>query len=164
MLFRSRYYGEWLRLRFFRVTRIILLIVLILMLSESPFQSQAAETYTKKDNSKSAILIILDRINIEDIYGGEYPNIKKLAEIGTKGLMNIRTAVRYNPANGYLTIGAGTRAVVPSDGGKAYSFSEVVEGEKAGIIYENITGVKPLNGSVLVLDIPSIIAENKKQD
>jgi len=151
-------------LRFFRVTRIILLIVLILMLSESPFQSQAAETYTKKDNSKSAILIILDRINIEDIYGGEYPNIKKLAEIGTKGLMNIRTAVRYNPANGYLTIGAGTRAVVPSDGGKAYSFSEVVEGEKAGIIYENITGVKPLNGSVLVLDIPSIIAENKKQD
>lgn len=149
---------------FIRLKREILLIVFILMLSAIPLQTQAAETYEKKENPKSAILIILDQINIEDLSGGEYPNIKKLAQIGAKGLMNIRTAVRYEPANGYLTIGTGTRAVVPNNGGKAYSFSESVEGEKAGLIYENITGVKPSNGSILVLDIPSIIAENKKQD
>jgi len=142
----------------------LLIILFIFLLVGIPSKIKAEEGLNKNGYSKSVILIILDQINIEDFSGGEYPNIKNLVKIGVKGLMNIRTAVRYDPANGYLSIGAGARAVVPSNGGKAYSFSETAEGEKAGIIYENITGVKPSGSSILVLDIPSIIAENKKQD
>lgn len=123
----------------------------------------AVEGFDKDTNSKKAVLIILDQINIEDLTG-DYPNLKNLMANSAIGLMNIRTAVRYDSASSYLTLGAGTRANVPSGVGKAYNYWETVEGEEAYLIYENVTGVRANFQDILVLDIPKIITENKKQD
>jgi len=114
-------------------------------------------------DARLAVLVVLDRINIEDL-AGDYPNLKSLIDKGVLGLMNIRTAGRYDPASGYLTLGAGTRANVPPGVGQAFGFSEMVEEEKAHLIYENITGKNPAPTNILNLDIAKIITENKKQD
>ncbi|MFZ7103968.1 MAG: hypothetical protein ACOWWO_15120 [Peptococcaceae bacterium] len=115
-----------------------------------------------EEGSPLAVLIILDRVNVEDIK--DCPNIRKIISNGAMGLMNIRTAGRYDAGSGYLSIGAGTRASALSGGKKVYQWGETVEGEKAEILFENITGREPAPGNLVVLDMPVLIAENKKLD
>lgn len=117
----------------------------------------------KENNDKSAILVIVDNINIENL-DGDYPNLHNLIKQGSMGLMNIRAAGRYNFASGYLTIGTGVRSSVSGAVDKIFSFEEIYEDEKAGELYENFTGKKASAKNIIVLDIPKIIAENQKQD
>ncbi|MFZ5943288.1 MAG: hypothetical protein ACOYVD_04210 [Bacillota bacterium] len=136
-----------------------LIIIMLLLLLGAASQVNAAE-----DPRKLAVLIILDRINIEDITD-DYPNLQELIHRGAAGLMNIRTAGSYNPASGYLTFGAAARAaVVAGKAEKIFAYDESFEGDQAGKVYENLTGIKPLPQNILVLDIPTILTENRKQD
>lgn len=145
-----------------RGKRILIYIYILLFLFSFSFFVSAEEDINAFEQ-KLAVLVILDQINIEDL-AGDYPNIKGLMEKGTGGLMNIRTAVRYDPASGYLTLGSGVRANVPPGFGCAYGFSETVEGEKAYTIYENNTGQKPAFSDILFTDIAKIIEDNKNQN
>ncbi|MDK2822798.1 MAG: hypothetical protein PWP71_716 [Clostridia bacterium] len=138
------------------------ILMILLGFTNTGYCALAGDKLTTKDWNL-AVLIILDQINIEDL-AGEYPHIHKLMEQGATGLMNIRTAGRYNPASGYLTIGSGTRATVLGSGGQIFSFNETYEGEKAGVVFENFTGIKPSLNNILVLDLAQIIKENKKED
>ncbi|MGI6225353.1 MAG: hypothetical protein ACOYJ1_03765 [Peptococcales bacterium] len=143
--------------------KFLLLIYILLLLTVGSLVVYADEGGNKVNEPKKAVLIILDQINIEDLVG-EYPNLKSLMEHGVAGLMNVRSAVRYDPASGYLTLGAGTRANVPSGSGQAFEALEIVEGEKAQTIYENVTGEKASPQNILVTDIPKIIVDNNKQN
>lgn len=145
-----------------RCKHILTMVIWLGLMFLFPSWVSAEGEFSNKE-PRLAVLVILDQINIEDL-AGDYPNLRGLMEKGAGGLMNVRTAVRYDPASGYLTLGTGVRANVPSGLGQAYGFSETVEGEKASAIYENRTGQKPVLSDVLVTDIAQIIEDNKNQN
>lgn len=144
---------------------LLLPIILISLLFEiAPEKAYGAGIIQESPDSgkKLAVMVILDRINIEDL-AGDYPNIRRLMEKGASALMNTSTSVRMDHASSYLTIGAGTRAYA---GGidEAFGYNEEYGGQKAGKVFTNYTGIKPLRQNLVVPDMPRIIQENSKLD
>ncbi|AYO31070.1 hypothetical protein D2962_11065 [Biomaibacter acetigenes] len=124
---------------------LLLPIILISLLFEiAPEKAYGAGIIQESPDSgkKLVVMVILDRINIEDL-AGDYPNIRRLMEKGASALMNTSTSVRMDHASSYLTIGAGTRAYA---GGidEAFGYNEEYGGQKAGKVFTNYTGIKPL--------------------
>jgi len=142
---------------------IILLIFYCFNVSRNTKDHQSTVSIGPNIGKKLAVVVVLDQINIEDLEG-DYPHIHQLMEKGAVALMNVRTVGRYEPASGYLTIGSGTRAYAPGAGGVVLGFNEKYQGQEAGKAFENFTGVKASASNILVLDIPRLTAENKKQD
>jgi len=143
-------------------------IFAVLMVSLSLFNMFTSEVKAEKEssqtissNKKICTLIVLDRVSINDIE--KLPNLKKLIEKGSIGLMNTKCAGNFEPAGCYLTIGAGTRASASGKGKLALMEYEIHNGFKGEKIYKNLTG-NEVYGKILVPEIPLLIEENLKQD
>ncbi|TYP58533.1 hypothetical protein [Thermosediminibacter litoriperuensis] len=133
------------------------LLIFNFVLFSSPV---AADTGSSR---KLAVMIVLDRINLEDL-DGDYPNIHGLMDRGVTALMNTRTAGYYDPASCYLTLGAGTRAHAGGKGKEALMAFEEYKVADAGSTFEMFTGIAVPRSAIVELDIPAIISESKKQN
>lgn len=98
---------------------------------------------------KRVILLLADRLTYTDLLCGAGPNLSRLLEEGAVALMNVRTA-GAGSESGYLSFGAAARAAAGPEGGCAFGRDELVEGEKAGVIFKRCTGKKP-DGALLHL-------------
>lgn len=112
---------------------------------------------------KTAVMIVLDRIDLEDL-SGDYPNLKNLISGAAIGLMNTRPGGNYDPASCYLSIGAGTRAHTGGKGKNALMAFEKYEFTEAATAYKLYTGRSVPSSAIVQLDIARIIEESKRQN
>ncbi|MBU4302072.1 MAG: hypothetical protein KKE56_04840, partial [Actinobacteria bacterium] len=104
------------------------------------------------------MLVIIDRISLDDITKSDAPNILRLAAGGCVGLMNARVKYDDYGLGSYLVIGAGGRALGGPNVGLAFNSAERLEtaqGEyiEAGDGYRSRTGRDAPGGSVVNLFI-----------
>lgn len=112
------------------------------------------------------MLVIIDRIGLDDITESDAPNILRLAGDGCVGLMNARVKYDAYGLGSYLVIGAGGRALGGPNVGLAFNSSERLEtaqGEyiEAEDVYRSRTGQDAPGGSVVNLFIEEM---KKKSD
>ncbi len=110
------------------------------------------------------LLVIIDRIGLDDITESDAPNILRLAGDGCVGLMNARVKYDAYGLGSYLVIGAGGRALGGSNVGLAFNSSERLETAQGDYIeaedvYRSRTGQDAPGGSVVNL----FIEEMKKK-
>ncbi|WP_187694850.1 hypothetical protein [Fervidicola ferrireducens] len=122
-----------------------------------------ASTDDSNNFPKTAVMIVLDRIDLEDL-AGDYPNLKNLISGAAVGLMNTRPGGNYDPASCYLSIGAGSRAHTGGKGKNAFMAFEKYESIEAGSAFKLYTGLSVPNNAVVQLDIARIIEESKRQN
>jgi hypothetical protein len=109
----------------------------------------------------AVVLVVIDSLSLEDINHEVMPGLARLAEIGSIGLMNGRTAKTQQPEHAYITIGAGTRAQGPVETGHAFNSQEELEGARAFEVYIRNTGEPvPPGESVVHPYIASVIRAN----
>lgn len=115
---------------------------------------------------RKVLIVVIDRIGLGDLSETNSPNILRLAERGGVALMNAR--VRYDAygQGGYITLGAGGRALGGPNSGLAFNSGELLEtpaGDyiRAGDLYRARTGRRSAKGSVVNLYIEEM---KKKSD
>jgi hypothetical protein len=141
--------------RFTRSAAAALLVLFFLSFTAA----RAAESKSDPGGSQSArarkvLLVVIDRIGLEDLTESTTPNIIRLIERGGIALMNAR--VRYDSygEGSYLEIGAGGRALGGPNMGLAFNSDERLKTPdggyvSAGQLYQSRTGHRPPPGSVV---------------
>ena len=112
------------------------------------------------------VLVIIDRIGLNDIIDARPPNIDYLISRGGTGLMNARVKYDEYGLGSYLVIGAGGRALGADHAGLAFDSTERLQTASGGYveaenIYRARTGRKAPGGSVVNLYIEEM---KKKSD
>jgi len=112
------------------------------------------------------VLVIIDRIGIDDLTNTTAPNLMKLIERGGVGLMNARAKYDLYGLGSYLVIGAGGRALGGANAGLSFNSSErLLEHDgnviKSSDIFRWRTGKRAPAGGVVNLYIEEM---KKKSD
>ncbi|MGE5507302.1 MAG: hypothetical protein ACM3RP_02270 [Chitinophagales bacterium] len=115
--------------------------------------------------ARRAVLILLDGVGIRDLADTSLPNFRKLlVRRGAIATLNTRTAGQYLPENGYVSLGAGTRALGSPTSGLVLGVGEPFAGEPAGAIFRRNTGYAAPPGALVCLDLPHLLAANAAVD
>lgn len=105
-------------------------------------------------HSGRVVILAIDRLSPGDLQACSH--WRSLADRGASGLMNDNTAGGCTPANGYLTMGAGSHLTAGSFAGNAVESMETTSTGNAGWEFHARTGLWPSRPSVVVLDIAGI--------
>lgn len=107
------------------------------------------------------VMVVVDRLTLDDLNRGGLPNFARLMAEGALGLMNCNTAGNSgNPENTYATIGAGAHVTATGTAGLAFNAREQLPVATAAQEYEGRTGLDPSPGSVVHLGIARIRNQN----
>jgi hypothetical protein len=109
------------------------------------------------------LLLAIDRVGWEDIYTARMPNLDRLLENGSIGLMTTNTAGRLTQKNAYITIGSGARLEGAAKSALGFSEYENYMGERAGDIYRQITGRTPVKDSLVNLGVEQVKRQNARR-
>lgn len=112
------------------------------------------------------LVVVIDRIGINDITETSAPNIMKLIAKGSTSLMNARVKYDQYGLGSYLVIGAGGRALGGLNIGLAFNFDERLRTTdngsiKAGDVYDARTGLNARSTDVVNLYIEEMIKESE---
>ncbi len=112
------------------------------------------------------LLVVIDRIGIDDLTARNAPNILELMARGSTSLMNARVKYDLYGTGSYVVIGAGGRAIGGPNSGLSFGSSERLttgtgRSVPAGEVYESRTGRRASPGQVLNLQIEEM---RKKSD
>lgn len=145
------------------VARIILAVFLLFpvmnLVMFSP--SQAVETRNKK---AKVVMVIVNRVTVEDITDKRYKNIGRLISMGGLGLMTINTGRDFTDINAYVTLGGGDRFIGSILSGEGYNRDETLaDGSSAGEVYLRHTGKSPGAAEVLSTSIAATLKANGKR-
>ncbi|MBO8137773.1 MAG: hypothetical protein H0Z40_06520 [Desulfotomaculum sp.] len=117
--------------------------------------------YVEAGQAGSVIVVVIDNININDLVDNNLENFSKLMKEGAAGLLNTNTEGRINAPNTHITIGAGAHALGSSLANMAYPADKILEEGTAAEIYQQRTGRKAPEGSIVQLGIPRLNQVNK---
>lgn len=141
--------------------------VLVALILASPFAA-AAQPGTAAPTNGRVLLVVIDRIGIDDIAaaGNSIPNIRRLMSAGGTGLMNARARFGPYSLENYAVIGAGGRVQGTDHAALAFNTDVNVtvppsRPVSAGAVYKGLTGTSPPAGSVVNLAIEAIIEASK---
>jgi hypothetical protein len=127
-----------------------------------PHPARAAET----PHARRLLLLSMPSVTYDDLELAELPNISKVLDDSAIADLSVRGARRQpGIGDGYVTIGAGARAVARSGEGQCLAPTEPFEGGLAGDAMERRAGasVGALSGAAVVcLAQPAIIDKNDK--
>ena len=150
---------------------LLLLIAMGFTLLASPaFAGERGQVNKAADSSfgraRKVLLVVIDRIGIEDITGDNAPVINSLIRRGSVALMNCRVRYDQYGQGSYVVIGAGGRAIGGFNVGLAFNHGELLQGDNgkavsAGGLYAARTGRRSPPGSVVNLYIEEM---KKKSD
>ncbi len=122
-------------------------LVSLLVLSDA---AAAAPPAPASERVGRVLVISLPSVTWADLEAADAPNLDRLFE--SSALANLLTRAggkRFSLGNGYVTIGAGTRAVAPDRvAGEGYDASEEVEGGTAAEVFARRTGRRVDDGLV----------------
>ena len=119
-----------------------LLMLLVLSLVPGFCSPAAAQQSTP---AGKVVIVVIDRIGIDDLSPADSPNILKLAGRGAISLMNARVKYDQYGLGSYLIIGAGGRAIGGPNIGLAFNSTERLKASEggtvpAGSVYHSRTG------------------------
>lgn len=140
-------------------------LALLLLLSWSSCLAAPAPAVADQSGGK-VLVVVIDRIGLNDITPATTPNMMKLMAKGSFSLMNARVKYDAYGLGSYLVIGAGGRALGGLNIGLAFNFDERLRTSdngsiKAGDIYDARTGLNAPSTDVVNLYIEEMI---KKSD
>jgi hypothetical protein len=149
--FAGAYRGRPYRGRIYVVMASALLMLLGLSLAGGFCQPATAQQASPRGK---VLLVVIDRIGIDDLSPTDSPNILKLASRGDISLMNARVKYDQYGLGSYLVIGAGGRAIGGPNIGLAFNSTERLTTSDggtvaAGSIYRSRTGRSAPAGSVV---------------
>jgi hypothetical protein len=122
------------------------------------FFNQAANGFAKTQQRNKFVLIVLNGITVDDLKG--YSGFREILKNSAVGLLNTKTKTKKDNATaGYLSIGAGAKALTGDNRLEIYNLSEEISGAKAASIYNSRIGFAPKNfsDSVAILDWANIL-------
>ncbi len=110
-------------------------------------------------------MIVVDKLSIYDINADHTPTMYQLTREGAIGLISNRTLRGRNTMDTSLSIGAGNIGRVFDNGIMGFNKEEIVpdRGQRAGSLYQNLTGINPGNSAVLLVNLPEISTRIKKE-
>jgi hypothetical protein len=129
--------------------------------------SRAASARTAKPEARRVLVISLPAVTWEDIEArvDALPNLTRLLDGSAIGGLTTRTIDRQTKlADGYVTLGAGTRSVgtdMESDG-EGFEVDEPFADTTAGQVFERRTG-RTARGGLVNLGIAGIVDKNKQE-
>lgn len=106
------------------------------------------------------VVVLLDRIGINDINSGFLPQLSALSNQGAMALLNTNTGGGQIPENTYATIGAGAHIRATGTSAMGFNANEQYNGETAGEEYAKRTAVKPPVNGLVHLGIAPILRLN----
>ncbi len=110
------------------------------------------------------IMIIVNRVTLEDMTDDRYENIKRLMALGGLGLMVINTGSDYTDINSYVSLGGGDKLIGSALAGESYNREEILrDGSKAYEVYSRNTGNQPRASRVLNTSVPASLKANEKR-
>lgn len=110
------------------------------------------------------LMILLNRVGLEDISGGKYKNIHQLLSMGSLGLMTVNTAGGFTDVNAYVTMGGGDRLLGDPKTGAAYNRDETLsDGATGADIYRRNIGNLLEHAEILNTAVPSVFDTNKER-
>ena len=134
----------------------VLVLVLVLVLAALPWRGRGQE-------SGRVILVVLDRVSLQEVIEADTPHLDALAAAGAAALMTTNTAGSRSQRDAYVTMGAGTRAVGSEGSMAGFGVEEEVSGQQAGVLYRQRTGWVPPEGAVVNLGLPQILRNNRNR-
>jgi hypothetical protein len=120
---------------------------------------------TPPERDGRVLVISVPGLTWEDVNRNDVPNLRRLFDDSAVGDLATRTVSRTTTlADGYVTLGAGTRSVGSGDGvdGEAFAAAVPLGADSAGEIFERRTGDRPA-GDVVHLGLPAIVAANESE-
>lgn len=110
------------------------------------------------------VMVIVDRITVEDLLAQGYPNIRRLIEAGGLGLMTVNTGGDYSDIHAYVSLGGGDKFVGSALTGDSYNRDEILnDGAKALDAYRRNTGRDPGHSRILNTSIAATLKVNRKR-
>lgn len=139
----------------------IVSVLAVLLVSPS---GAAAEAGQVSAHGRRVLVVVIDRIGMDDIVDARLPGIRILASRGSSALMNARVRYdAYGPGS-YVILGAGGRAFAADSAGLAFNAGETFQAGRelltAGSIYRSRTGGSAPPGSVVSLYIEAMVKES----
>lgn len=132
----------------------IAFFILVLIFNLSPLGVQAIE-------KGRAVVVVIDRISISDLYNSSTPNIDKLLDAGAIGLMTTNTAGSRSQRDTYITMGAGTRAIGSEKSPLGLCALETYRGKTAKDLYKQNTHMSADEKSVINMGFAQTIRNNE---
>ena len=144
----------------------------LLLLSLAVVACAAAPPVSHSPDGRKVVMVVMPAVSLDDLTCTDLPTIRKLMATGSTGLMNSRTSgrldpeagsftdPRYTPESGYVTLGAGARAIAGMEARKAFNRAELMEGAPAHIVFERRTLVNPGASEVVHPGIARLTYDN----
>lgn len=156
--------GRWFSLALLTAISLVLLLSL-----GASVQALGGDEQAQAENAAApgkVMVVVIDRIGIDDITPSSAPNILKLMARGSTSLMNARVKYDLYGLGSYVVVGSGGRALGGLDSGLSFNHSELLETGTGGSvpaadIYDSRTGRRASPGQVLNLYIEEM---KKKSD
>lgn len=135
-----------------KTNKVKLLLTIFLLAAFWPVTIGLASA-VEVSKGRKAIILVIDRIGIDDIAKTDMPNFERLVNTGGIGLMNVRgkTFGWENRSTGYLSLGTGRRTSYPEDSGKAGRFGRMAREKGLKLAVIDKTAAKSLQREVLLL-------------
>ncbi|KEO84016.1 hypothetical protein [Tumebacillus flagellatus] len=116
--------------------------------------------------ARHVVLLLLDGLRLSDITPERTPNLWKMQDVGSIGVMNLNTLGAKTDVNAALTLGSGNRAGANLAAAEAYRTSETVQQDgqtvTGGDLYVRHTG-QTSNAGVVLPQWPQILVSMDKQ-
>lgn len=147
-----------MRLAFWQRSWCVFLFVLLLSLGILPNPLMAAES---NNRAERVVLVLMDRVDIDDYKGLNVSNLMNLAKRGSVGLLNNNTGGGLTTVHTYPTIGGGSHLVGTVQANQAFNESSHLKGISLRDEYRSRTDLEPSPGTVLQLGIGELIRNNQ---
>lgn len=157
--------------------RIFLLIIIAILvcLTFGPAVSgrgfSGAAEAAQADGKPRQVIVVIDKLSLSEIDRKTMPNLVRLQELGSIGLMNTGTMGAKEPANTYMAVANGQRTGGGDWGGYFFSVSEFVYAgqysldtgrQRAGELYTAYTGWQPGSAAIVNPGIADMLKINSK--
>ena len=153
----------WPRLTSTTFRMALIVAVTVLALGAALWSGSRWEPTSVPPTSRADKVVVFGVPNLawSDVGHGRLPNLDRLVRTGAVAAMSVRT-VSHDPAvaEGYATLGAGTRVATPGIGGGAYDASTPLENGTAAEALARRVG-RPVQGEVVVVDGPATVRANQ---
>jgi hypothetical protein len=112
---------------------------------------------------KQVLIIDLPRFTFEDL-APQYPNLMKLANESSVGIMAVRLSGSVNPEKIYLSLSSGRQLRSVEEARLILDSAEVYNGLPGGRLYQSLTGYRAHPDGAVYLGMPKIIQLNLKNE
>ncbi len=123
----------------------------------------AGTAFASERRVDRVLVISLPAVTWADLRAVQPPNLDRLLDASAIADLSTRAVrKRTDAGDGYMTVGAGARAIAPAEGaGLGFGVEDPYGADPAGLVYQRRTGRRPGDGLVDLSVEPAVDANNK---